>query len=155
MSNYEDPENYESILEEIKNAPTLREVHDIVKRVYPDWIVCLLDGFSKDYQHLDKNWRKVCVQMKVRPTKVMIVNNFEHNNDNMKLVNIFCEIFTKSGFSVKKSSEYIPCVNCQYAIPVPEVYDRFKNSRFSIPDKWKDVCSYNCNRKDSADISSN
>jgi hypothetical protein len=151
-SKYFDPENYESIVEEIKNAPTLKEIKGIVDRLYPDWIVCLLDGFSKDYPHLDKNWKKVSIQMKVSQTKVMIVRNFEHGNDNMKLINMFCEIFTKSGFSVKKQSDYIPCEDCNYAMPVPELHERFKIARFTVPEVWSSKCSANCHRKDSADI---
>lgn len=152
MSNYNDPENYEEVFENIKNCPTIKEVIEVINKTYPDWIYGFFDGFSKDYPHLDNNWRKVCMQMKVSPSKVMLVKDFDFNNDNMKLINIFCELFTKCGFSIKKEREYIICKNCNLLIPVPEIYERFKNSGFSIPSNWNSECIGNCNRKDSTDL---
>ena len=144
MNNYEDPNNVEDIIEEIKSLPTLGDIKPLVDKYFPGWIIGTLDGYSKDYMFLENNWRTVCNMMNIKPLKIMIVDSNIVLDSSHKLISLFSEILTKSGFCVRSKNHLLPCKKCGRALPQPEFYDVLKtNNNFKIPRIWSTVCE-NC-----------
>lgn len=140
---YNDPPNVDSIIEEIKQLPTLGDIKPLLDKYFPDWIVGSIDEYSKDYLVLEKNWKHVCGKLKVKPANIIIVNANIVLDDNHKLISLFSEILTKTGFCVRSKNHLFPCKKCGRALPQPEFYDILKNNYANIPGKWSVVCE-NC-----------
>jgi hypothetical protein len=143
MSNYVDPPNVESIIEEIKQLPTLGDIKPLVDKYFPEWIVGSINEYSRDYLMLENNWKNVCKKLNVKPTNIIIVDSNIVLDDNHKLVSLFSEILTKSGFCVRSKHHLFPCKKCGRALPQPEFYDILKSNHANIPGKWSVVCE-NC-----------
>ncbi len=142
LNNYSDPSNLESILESIKTLPTIKDILDLVKSVFPSWIVCFLKKFSNDYPHMETNWNILIKNHNIRKGQIMIVD-YLIDDDNHKLINIFTEIFTQAGFVVRTKYELFPCETCNSAIPSLAFYNKMKEQKLNIPEKWDKKCS-NC-----------
>ena len=139
---YRDPENRDEILGKLREKKTMKEVVELVKETYPEWIVTFMDRFSRDYAFLQHNWVTVCNKMGVRPTQIMIVEDVEQD-DNHQVVRHFAECFTRSGFAVRRKMEFIPCENCGAALPSSMLYDFLKEKDNDVPDSWNKICR-NC-----------
>lgn len=137
---YVDPENRDEIFERLKNLKTMEQVRDLVREVFPTWIVTFIYNYSPDYPQLYRNWKKICSMTKSSPTQVMIVDDYI-NDDRHYLVNTFAEGFTRAGFSVRKKSEYIPCEGCGFAIPVYNLWKMMKEKGMDVPEEWKAKCN--------------
>ena len=98
--NYQDPENIDEIIEELKRSKTIENVVDLINRVYPTWILYYLRKYSEDYPHLQSNWENYCNEQKVRPAHIMIINEFLIDK-NHTLIGVFAELFTICGFIVR------------------------------------------------------
>lgn len=155
VNKYQDPEDQEvvnSIIERIKNAPSVGDIKKIIDEVFPGWIVAFLKTYSKDYPNFNTNWKKICIQLGVKQSEIMIVDYIDFsNNDNYKLVRMFCELFTRAGFSVRTKDDFIPCSNCDSAIPTETMYKILKSRAVVVPNTYSNVCKGNCVRKDSVD----
>ena len=125
--NYQDPENVDEIIEELKRSKNIESVVDLIKRVYPTWILYYLRKYSEDYPHLQSNWEFYCTKEKVRPAHIMIVGEFLRD-DKHKLIGVFAELFTICGFIVRSPKDIYPCDNCDCALPSPERFSQMKNS---------------------------
>jgi hypothetical protein len=143
MDKYADPPNVDNIIDKIKNLPTLGDIKPLVDEYFPDWIVGIIDSYSEDYPMLEKNWRHVCKQLNVTPVKIIIVDCNIILDDTHKLVSLFSEILTKSGFCVRSKNHLFPCKKCGKALPQPEFYDLLKPNHSNIPTKWSIICE-NC-----------
>lgn len=140
--NYQDPENIDEIIEELKRSKTIENVVDLINRVYPTWILYYLRKYSEDYPHLQSNWENYCNEQKVRPAHIMIINEFLIDK-NHTLIGVFAELFTICGFIVRTPKDICPCDNCDCALPSPERFIQMKNSKtikLSI-DEWSPKCS--------------
>lgn len=140
MSSFVDPENSSEILESLTNIATLGEVHELVQKIFPSWIVGALPAYSRDYQQTQNNWEIMCVKLNVKPTQVLCVEDFAFD-DNHTLIRTFAEIFTRSGFSVRRKSEIVPCEGCGLAIPSPTLYEIMKENGNPVPQTWSNRCS--------------
>lgn len=142
---YSDPSNAKSILAQLRTAPTLGHIKNIVDHVFPKWIVTFMDGFCKDYPRFNKNWVSICEDAKVNPTQVMIVEEISQDvkDNSHTLIHNFCECFTRAGFAVKRKLEFIPCANCGCAVPSLPVWNYMKTKGFEAPETWSATCS-NC-----------
>ena len=140
--NYQDPENVDEIIEELKRSKNIESVVDLIKRVYPTWILYYLRKYSEDYPHLQSNWEFYCTKEKVRPAHIMIVEEFLRD-DKHKLIGVFAELFTICGFIVRSPKDIYPCDNCDCALPSPERFSQMKNSgtiKLNILE-WSPKCS--------------
>lgn len=138
---YLDPYNASDIIEELKSLPTMGAIKSLIDNTFPTWFVTTMDKYCTDYPHLNKNWRTICQMGNVKSTQVMIVDDFEFN-DSHSLAIIFCECFTRAGFSVRRKQEFIPCNNCGSAVPTQLMWNLFKEKgKIKIPDVWSPNCS--------------
>ena len=140
--NYQDPENIDEIIEELKRSKTIENVVDLINRVYPTLILYYLRKYSEDYPHLQSNWENYCNEQKVRPAHIMIVNEFLVDETH-KLIGVFAELFTICGFMVRTPKDIYPCDNCDCALPTLQKFIKMKNSKtikLSI-DLWSSKCS--------------
>jgi hypothetical protein len=137
MTNFKNPENFQEYIEKIKSCPTLNDVTLLLNSIYPDWIIQSYPDFSKDYYYLKQNWYDTCKKGHVKPVAILHVNDYLED-DNHTLIRTFCEVYTASGFYVRKNLELQPCSKCGLAIMTKPIYDNFS---VKIPEIWSDKCS--------------
>jgi hypothetical protein len=136
---YADPENSQDIVKDIFRLKTIQEVMDKITSLYPTFICSKLEEYSKDYPHFDINWRGMCMTLKVKKAHILLVDEVP-DDDKHILINSFCEILTQSGFIIRKSSEFFPCSVCCCAIPSENIYNKLKELKISVPEKWNKHC---------------
>jgi hypothetical protein len=142
VDKYQDPENMDEIVEELKTIGTLDGVIDLIKRIYPSWILYFLRRYSTDYPHLQSNWEFSCKEQNVLPANIIIVDYFQYN-DTYRLLNVFAEIFTLCGFIVRSKEDIIPCSKCDLALPSQNRFNQMKESgniKLNI-EEWSLKCS--------------
>ena len=137
--NYKDPENVEEILERLKTLPTLKEVKELIDQVFPTWIVTAIPGYSNDYKFFQNNWIMISGMGHVPTTEILIVGDMVFDEDHI-LIRTFAELLTRSGFSVRRKQEFIPCETCGLAIPTLNFYNLIEE-RSVIPPKWSSKCT--------------
>jgi hypothetical protein len=123
---------------EISELPTIKDVFDLIQSKYPNWIVDLVDRYSEDYPHLQNNWKKLAEISKVKMNKIVIVENFE-NEEQLS----FAELLSQSGFVIRTKAEFIPCTLCRSAIPTKTIYNKMKENIKQIDFEWNNKCR-NC-----------
>ncbi len=137
MTDYKDPTNYKEIIEQIKNAPTLLQVTEILNSVFPTWIDGGFKHFSNDYDELNENWKNTCEKAGVEQTAILRVDNYLED-DNHKLIRTFAEIFTSCGFCVRRKAELQQCPICGAALLTEGIH---KILNVKIPEVWSNKCS--------------
>lgn len=138
MNKYKDPSNVQNIKEEIKNSPTVKEIKNIIDRVFPEWIKGIIEDYSDDYIDLKRNWLSVCLKHNTEPKAILLVD-FISFHDDYSLIKIFCEIFTQLGFCVRSWKELFGCQKCGKALPQRQFYNIIKK-QYSVPDEWRNTC---------------
>ena len=101
---YKNPTNAEQIKDEILNLKTIGEIKQFYVNMFPTFIICSIKKYSEDYPFLQNNWDKFCKENNVKPTEILIVDNFDFIQEN-SLVLLFCEIMSKVGFCVRKKMD--------------------------------------------------
>jgi len=149
QDNFKDPDNLNDIVNQIKNAQTIGTIYSIINNVFPNWILGFTRRYCPNYPHLTQNWHYICKQNNFIPAQVIIVsfiNNFESKEHT--LMNIFLDIFYKSGFSVRLSSNYKICPDCNnYVVPTINMYEKFVECNIeTIPSTWTETCK-KCNEE--------
>ena len=139
---YKDPKNLDEIVDKIKTLPNIKSIIDLLHEIYPNWILYYLKRYSTDYPHLQANWEYSCKEKKVRPAQIIVVDFFKYTDEH-KLLNIFSEIFTLSGFIVRSKDDIIPCEKCNCAIPTLSRYEQMKTYENLALDvtEWSSKCS--------------
>ena len=137
---YSDPKNKQDILDRLHNLPTLKEVKVLVDEIFPNWITGYFDRYSDDYPNLNKNWKHICDLSNSKPTKILIVEEINFT-DNYTLIRTFCELLTRSGFSVRRKGEFIPCQICGEALPSKQLHELMLEKVPDIPIIWSQKCS--------------
>ena len=138
---YTDPEDFEQVVEEVKNAETHDEVVKIINRTFPGWIIGWPKRYSVDYPHFQNNWAFVCKRAKCSPLSVIIVDTIEFKKPNYRLVRLFSELLTVFGHSVRRKEEFIGCKMCGDAIPTESVYRQLVERKVAnIPSCWMIKC---------------
>ena len=143
MDKYINPSNFDDIIEKIKTLPTLRDIKNLSDEIFPGWIVQTADSYSTDYQWLTENWKRTCSKIGVETTQIMLVDfiNFE---DQYSVLQMFSETFTRAGFNVRSSHEYMLCSKCGSVIPNQSLMNIFMEKGFLVPKEWSPICSV-CN----------
>jgi len=146
MTSYKDPENVLEIMERLKTLPTLKEVKELIDEVFPTWFISVLPRYSKDYEGFQINWVNVSNMANVRTAQIVIVDDMVFDESH-NLIRTFAELLTRSGFSVRRKEEFIPCEKCGNALPTREMYEVYKKvqeeSRIELPENWSNKCK-NC-----------
>jgi hypothetical protein len=130
----------QSVFEKVLKASNALEIEKIVDEHYPGWFVCALQGYSKDYPHLTHNWQTICDRAKTSPKAILLVSDIsfdDEKSDKMKL----CEYFTRLGWVVRRSSEFMACSKCEKAIPCEQVWCMMKERGVPCPDNWSNQCT--------------
>ena len=125
-------------INEINQLPTMKDVFDLIKTKYPNWIVDLVDKYSDDYPHLQNNWQTLVNVSKTKIQKIVIVESFD-NEEQLS----FAELLTRTGFIVRTKAELIPCSVCRSAIPSKTIYDKMKQHNMEFNFMWNNKCR-NC-----------
>lgn len=138
---YKDPQNFDDIVEEVKNAETHDDVVNIINKTFPTWILGWPKRYSVDYSHFQNNWAFVCKKAGCKPLSVIIVDKIEFNDPEYKLIKLFSELLTVFGHSVRRKEEFIGCKICGDAIPSQGVYRQLVERKVpNIPGCWMVKC---------------
>lgn len=140
-SEYKNPENMVEIQNSLLEAKNHGEVKNIIMETFPEWMLGIISNYCSDYPTFQSNWVTVCDKIGVKPTEIIIVDYFDHNNDDYKLLTYFCEIMTTGGYSVRRKEEFIACSKCGDAIPVLEIWRKMKSVGIQTPLSWSKKCT--------------
>jgi len=141
LDSYSDPSNTQDILKQISNTADLGGVREILDKVFPTWIVGMIPNYSKDYPHLQNNWDLICKKLGVERTSILVVENIVQDEHHV-LIQTFAELLCRSGFCVRRKSEFFPCYKCGAALPTQILYDLMKEKMsHNIPKNWGTTCS--------------
>lgn len=139
-SPYRDPPNIDDIIENIKNAENHNEVVDIINKTFPGWILGWPKRYSIDYPHFQNNWEYICKKSGCNILSVIIVDYIVFKNPNFRLIQLFCELLTVFGHSVRRKEEFIGCKICGNAIPTQSVYNQLNERKITVPPIWMAKC---------------
>lgn len=128
------------ILSQLTTVQTVEDAERIIERYYPNWLLLSLEGYSKDYPHLQKNWETLCAKLNTKPRKIVLVNEIIFG-ETPNTLNKICEFMTKNGYVVRRSNEFIACSECEKAIPCIEIWSLLKEKGFPVPRTWSNKCS--------------
>ena len=122
---------------EISQLSNMQEVFDLINTKYPKWIVYIMDKYSIDYQHLQSNWKIMTDSSKTNMKKIIIVSNFENDEQFA-----YAELLTHTGFVVRTVSDLIPCKVCNSAIASENTYNKMKEyNQIVLPNVWNTKCT--------------
>ena len=136
---YKDPSNIDEIINQIKSFQSIGDIRNIIENTFPTLIQGLIVSYSVDYPTLENNWVKICEMNKVEKGMIVLVDELYFDEDH-KLLKIFSEIFTRSGFVIRRKEELISCKNCKNAIPSFKVYQKMKENKIKVPESWNEKC---------------
>ena len=140
---YLDPPNTTEIIENIKTLETHDEVVNLINTLFPKWILGWPKQYSKDYPHFQNNWEFICKKSQSKTLSVIIVDLIVFNNPKYKLIQLFCELLTVFGHSVRRKEEFIGCKICGDGIPTQNVYNQLVERKINVPACWMVKCN-NC-----------
>lgn len=145
MSQFNDPDNLDMVVENIKSCKTIGELIELVNNVFSGWIIGLVPRYCEAYPHLTQNWNYICNQNRVNPAMIVIVSYLSDDKEH-SLMNIFLDTFYKAGFLVRLVNHYAPCSKChQFIVPSREIYNKFvENNILRLPSVWTSTCQ-ECN----------
>lgn len=121
---------------EISQLSNMQEVFDLINTKYPNWIIYIMDKYSIDYPHLQSNWKIMTDTSKTNMKKIIIVSNFENDEQFA-----YAELLTHTGFVVRIQSDLIPCIVCNSAIASENTYNKMKEYNNKIPNIWNNKCT--------------
>ena len=142
---YKNPsvDNTEAIVKSLKEAEKHDEVVKIINSVFPDWIIGCSKKYSVDYPHFTKNWESVCKKIKCNPLDIVIIDELVFNDKDYSLIQMFCELLTVFGHSVRRKEEFFECKFCSNILPTEPVYKKLKEANITVPTFWSMKCK-NC-----------
>ena len=135
--NYTDPDNIVELVLEIKKSQTIGDVKKLMDSIFPTLFITVMNSFCDDYPHFNNNWKTICEKSNTFPKQIIILDNY---SEKCTLIKVFAECFTTAGFAVRRKCEFIPCENCQKAIPSETIYKTLKEKNFEVPENWSKYC---------------
>jgi hypothetical protein len=127
------------ILDRIMSAQSPTDFQSILEGYYPGWIIWVLDAYSPDYPHLQKNWEILSSQNNVKPQKIILVEDIKFDPEH-EVINKISEYMTRKGYCVRRATEFIACEICEKAIPSMDIWHLLKEKKFPIPAEWSRKC---------------
>ena len=144
MNTYNDPEDIDSVVEQIMGAQTIGSIYEIANNVFPNWILTFVPHYCENYPHLEQNWHYICRKNESVPSQIVLVSYLSDDKDH-KLMNMFLDVFYRAGFVIRSIDHYVTCQACdQFVVPTKFMYDKFKehNIRNEIPSVWSSICKH-------------
>jgi hypothetical protein len=135
-----DKDTTESIIKCIKEAETHDDVIKIINSIFPNWIIGCSKKYSADYPHFTKNWESVCNKIKCKPLDIVIIDEFVFYNKEYSLIQMFCEVLTLFGHSVRRKEEFFECKYCSNILPTEPIYNKLRNAKIAVPPYWSMKC---------------
>lgn len=135
IEKYIDPPDVDSITKEIYEKRTLKDIVDYVNEIFPGWIILFSDKYSLSYETLTENWHKTCEKLETKPAQILIVDDI-NPDESHKLTILFCELFTKAGFSVRSKEQVSLCKKCECIYPSSVMHTVMRECDATIPDVW-------------------
>lgn len=132
-------EETERCLERLKACPTMKEIDEEVRRIFPDWIVEYSTDYSSDYPHLQKNWAMMSEACGVNRALIMIVD-YIGTTDDFGLMQAVCELYTSIGFIIRSVDEVEVCPVCFRAIPGKAQWKAMLESGLDVPKDYSTHC---------------
>jgi hypothetical protein len=130
----------ESIISSLKEAENHNKVVDIINSVFPGWIIGCSKKYSLDYPHFTNNWDNVCKKIGCKPLDIVIVDELVFNDTNYSLIQMFCELLTMFGHSVRRKQEFFECKFCSSILPNQEIYNKIIEAKIKAPEYWSMKC---------------
>lgn len=138
-----DPENVTELNQKIDEIKSDDDLQTILKEVYPTWIDKVYNSYSPDYIYLQKNWEKICKEIDIPVSKIVLVEDIIFD-DKHTIINRLSEIMTsKFGYCVRRKNEFTSCPYCDKVIPCEELHAMMKAHNMPVPSKWMPRCK-NC-----------
>jgi len=137
---FEDPENTQKLMKTLKYISNMQDLILFVNNIFPNWIYQILDGYSQDYPHLQKNWLSIATLSRTNPKKIIIVEQITYDSEHKILCSVV-ESLTLSGYVVRTKEDLIACTCCYKAIPTEKIFRILKNNNLLHPNTWSDKCS--------------
>lgn len=141
MSKYINPPNSEEIIDKLKNAENHTQVVDIINNTFPTWILGWPKNYSYDYPEFTRNWKQVCEKINCQPLCIVIVDKISFNDKNYSLLQMFSELLTVFGHSVRVKEEFFECKYCGNILPTQPIYNKLKENKVLVPTSWSMKCS--------------
>jgi hypothetical protein len=136
----ETDEEFEKTIKNLCELSSPTEIQEFIETVKPGWLLYKLDRYSADYKFLDDNWTKICEMNKMSPQKIVLVSNIVFDIQH-RLENVIAEFLTRKGYVVRRITEFIPCSNCERAIPCKEVWEKMVENNLPVPSTWASTCT--------------
>jgi len=140
MDKFINPENGEEIIKELSESSDSKETEEIINTYFPGWLLYSMEEYSKDYPHLQVNWKYMAGQAKQTPQKIIIVADIKFDADHSVIMTV-CEYMTRHGYCVRRLGEFFPCRGCNRAIPCVEIWKNLKDRKLPVPEVWSEKCT--------------
>ena len=125
-------------VEDLRCLPDLKLVLEFLEKHLNGWIVGFSNRFSDDYPHLTCTWVETCKSLRCNPTQIMLVSYIPHKDDATRVfLNSVCDIFSQSGFSIRRYTEFAPCSVCKSLIPTKKSFSKLA---VKPPFAWRNTC---------------
>ena len=147
MSEFADPENIEYLIYKVKNVHSVAEVINIAEETFPNWISSSSTEYSEDYSYFNSNWTSMVELLKeklgnqnIKKERIVLVKDIGLEQ-NKKLINMFADILTRSGFIVRCISDFKPCEYCGRILPTKDFYEIIKKvNTKNVPVEYLSHC---------------
>jgi hypothetical protein len=142
-SGYKNPDNSEKLIERLKECEMHDDVVNLIKEVFPTWILGWPKRYCVDYPNYEKSWQQTCKKTGSKTLSFIIVDKVVFNDVNYSLLNTFADLLTLFGHSVRCKEEFIGCKICGDAIPNESVFYKLFNAGQTDLPCWMIKCR-NC-----------
>lgn len=140
MDPYTNPPNSKEILNKLSTVKNSQEAEELINQYFPGWLVFSANAYSRDYTHLQKNWKHICEMIKTQPQKIVFVADIKFDDEH-STINAISEFMVKNGYCIRRVGEFIVCPVCEKAIPCIQVWHLLKEKGLPVPAKWSNKCS--------------
>jgi hypothetical protein len=136
------PEYTETIVNSLKDAENHNKVVEIIESVFPSWIIGCSKKYSNDYPNFTSNWNSVCNKIGCKPLDIVIVDDLVFDKE-YSLIQMFSELLTMFGHSVRRKEEFFECRFCKSVLPTQNIYNKLQECKIKVPEFWSMKCK-NC-----------
>jgi hypothetical protein len=134
-----DPEHVK--VNDLRNLRAIEDVLRYANKNYPGWIAGFAERYSDDYPHLTCTWIEMAKMLKTKPSQIMLVSYVpllnEGGGSDIPVLAGLCDIFSRSGFMLRRYEEFVTCIVCDALIPSKKAYDKLT---VKPPFAWMNRC---------------
>ena len=145
MSEYKDisEEHVLEVENKLKNAPTMKEIWNIINETFPNWVINISDCYSEDYIHLQQNFNYLKKNNKYKHIVILCVDKIIQDSEH-KILSMFYNLLLEIGYVIRVKEDIVFCTVCNRAIPSEKVFYEMKkidDIKDKIPEEWLNKCS--------------